>query len=132
MSIETKFDALYQARRKLFDEGQDIDNTNKYMLYHFADAFAKSELYAVLDDVKKNASLHSDKQIPFKLETLKKIEKQLVQRRETDKSARWQLLMMACDLADVLLGRSPRPEQKNTSHIFETLIERQAKARNND
>ena len=122
MSIEKKFDALYEARRKLFDAGQDIDNTNKYMLYHFADAFEKTELYAVLDDVRKNAKLHSDLQIPFKVETLNKIEKQLVQRRETDKSARWQLLMMACDLADVMMDKSPRPAQQE-SHIFERYIE---------
>ena len=123
LSTEDKFKTLYDERRRLFDQGKDIADsiTIKNYFYKLADAFDKSDLYALIDEIKFLDSTE-DKKTPFAMSSVKKIEKQLSKQTVLNKSARWQLLMMMCDWMDVLMDKSPRPI-KQKSDVFTSLLD---------
>ena len=121
-STEEKFKTLYNERRRLFDQGKDIGDTLtiKNYFYKLAEAFDKSDLYAIIDEIKFLDSTE-DMKTPFAMSSVNKIEKQLAKQTVLNKSARWQLLMMMCDWMDVLMDRSPRPVKSKTNIFTDVL-----------
>jgi hypothetical protein len=120
-TTETKFNIFYRERRKIFDKGIDIGETEqvKRTFYTMADDFTKSDMYALIDEIKY--LINSGTPTPISEQTIVKIERQLAKRTVINKAARWQLLMMMCDWMDELQGVTPRPVQRRTTVFTEAI-----------